>query len=122
MRLLTEIQMTLHMFPITTAQGLNIHGLWFWNGELQTTDIDPDSIDPVATRNVYLKSVLQALDKERQATIIVSEAEHLLQLLNTNTPLPKSWLLLGAGKSVKLRHSVFKKGLAKVRTQQWKGI
>ncbi len=122
LRLLTEIQMTLQMSPVVTAQGLPIHGLWFWGGVLEARAIKPATIAAVATRNFCLRSLLQLLDKERGASTIVTEACHLPDLINVQAALPKRWLLLGGGKSVTLTPSVVHKGLARVRTQQWKGI
>lgn len=125
MRLASEIQMTLHQQPVHNASGVAMHGLWFWgktdDGAL-STKLDFKGIPSIATRNIYLKSVLKTLNKEQDATHIVTEAEHLPLLLNASAPKPKDWLLLGAGKSVKLTNSVFIAALNTIKAQTWKGI
>ena len=121
MRLLAEIQMTLHQSPIISGAGLAFHGLWFWGVCTQSVNVDGDVIPAIATKNVYLKSVLKYLDKEQGASVVVTDAEQLPLLLNAHSPLPHRWILLGAGKSVKLTKSVIVSCLAKVRVQNWKG-
>ncbi|MDQ7002747.1 MAG: hypothetical protein Q9N02_08705, partial [Ghiorsea sp.] len=105
LRIITEIQMTLHQHPVHTKSGMQIHGLWFWGQSESLTDVQTSTLPHVATRNIYLNSVLQRLDKQQAASVIVSEAEHLPSLLPT--VLPVDWLLIGAGHSVNLRSHIF---------------
>ncbi|MDX8387535.1 MAG: hypothetical protein R8M46_03240 [Ghiorsea sp.] len=124
MRLLSEIQMTLHQHQITTDNGLLIHGLWFWgkSEQAQLADVKLELMEPIATRSLELKSVLQALDKERDATMIVSEAEHLPMLVKPNMPYPKQWLLLGDGKAIKCTQSTLLSWKHGIKARKWKGI
>ena len=120
LRLLTEVQMTLHQHQVLTQSGMQIHGLWFWGKSECTEGVNVAELPHVATRNVYLNSVLKTLDKQQNASVIVSEAEHLPSLLPT--ALPDDWLLLGAGHSLTLRSHFFTAALAKVKKPSWKGI
>ncbi len=120
LRLLTEVQMTLHQHQILTGSGIQIHGLWFWGQSESIEGVDATALPHVSTRNIYLNTVLKALDKQQNATIIVSEAEHLPTLLPR--VLPKHWLLLGAGQAVTLRSHWLTAALAKVKKPTWKGM
>lgn len=120
LRLLSEIQMTLHAHPIFTPQGLQIHGLWMWGDVVGKQAFDVDILPNVASKNIYLSSVLQQLDKQQEATHIVCEAEHLPGLLPR--VLPNNWLLLGAGHSLALQMNRFTAALVKVKKPVWKGI
>ena len=120
LRLLSEIQMTLHAHPIYTPQGLQIHGLWMWGDVVGKQTLNVDVLPNVASKNMYLNSVLQHLDKQREATHIVCEAEHLAELLPQM--LPNNWLLLGEEHSLALQTNRFTAALAKVKKPVWKGI
>ncbi len=120
-RLLSEVQMSLHQEPVLTQQGLEVHGLWFWGGTGRVVDMLPTTSFPsVATTDIYLQRVLQKLNKQQNAQIIVSYAEQLRTLLPT--VLPESWLLLGAGKSVRLKNHIFTSIFSRLRQSQWKGL
>ena len=119
-RLLSEMQMVLHQSPVKTAQGLDVHGLWLWGESKETPTVDVVSLPGVASKDVYLNIALQALDKQRDARVIVSHAESLPTLLPS--VLPQDWLLLGAGKSVRLKNNMLISALAKVSKPKWKGI
>jgi len=124
MRLLSEVQMMLHQHQITTDSGLMIHGLWFW-GKSEQASMATDElaqIKPIATRHAELQSVLQALDKERDATMIVSEAEHLPLLLQPDKPYPKQWLLLGDGLVVTCSANMLFRWLHGLKARKWKGM
>lgn len=121
-RLLAEIQMLLHQSPINTASALQIHGLWLWGSGEKVIHTDRDVLPAVATSHIFLKSVLKSLDKEQNATMIVTDAEQLEMLLQKHAALPKDWLLLGAGLSVQLKRSLVTSCLAKVKRQTWKGM
>ncbi|MDQ6988592.1 MAG: hypothetical protein Q9M19_01825 [Mariprofundaceae bacterium] len=126
-RLMTEIQMMLHQYPISTAQGVPIHGLWAWQAiTRQNYDViaavDWGNIEAVATRDAYLQVLLQAHDKAREATCIISTAEDLPMLLSETMPLPASWLLLGEGQSVELSPSWWRRGRALCYQTTWKGV
>jgi hypothetical protein len=118
-RLLSEIQMVLHQTPVQTAQGLDVQGLWLWGGAEEAKAIDAQKLPAVASKDFYLNAVLQNLGKQQDAEVIVSHAESLHTLLPT--VLPKDWLLLGAGKSVRLKNNMLTSALAKVHQPKWKG-
>jgi len=122
MRMMSEIQMLLHQYPVFSASGVQYHGLWFWGRSDHVEKVDVSSLPNIATQHVYLKSVLSLLNKEKDASLIVTAGEKLPLLLNRHIALPKRWLLLGGGKSVLLTSSVIAASLAKVRAQRWKGI
>ncbi len=119
-RLLSEVQMTLHQAGITTECGLDIQGLWFWGEAGQTANLSQVNLPNVASQNIYLNTVLKRLGKQQGAELIVSDAESLPMLLPT--VLPEQWLLLGAGKSVRLKNNMLTSALAKLSKPQWKGI
>jgi len=119
-RLLSEVQMMLHQSPVLTKQGLEVHGLWFWGGTEQVEDTSTISFPSVASTDVYLQRVLQKLDKQQNAQTIVSYAEQLDTLLPT--VLPENWLLLGAGKSVRLKNNMLTSVFSKLRQNTWKGL
>jgi hypothetical protein len=120
LRMITEIQMTLHQHQVFTQSGMQVHGLWFWGQATMCDAVDIEALPHVATRNIYLNTVLKALDKQRDASVIVSEAEHLPYLLPKQ--LPNDWLLLGAGQAVTLRSHRLTAALAKVKKPIWKGM
>jgi hypothetical protein len=101
MRLLAEIQMQLRQTPCThrNTDEHDIHGLWFW-GESTS---DADSIHPIAiaTRNAYLQSVVDGKD----ARIMITESEHVSELIHNRAKLPKDVLLMGDEHSVLLKKS-----------------
>ncbi|MDQ6977075.1 MAG: hypothetical protein Q9M75_03075 [Ghiorsea sp.] len=120
LRIITEVQMTLHQHQVFTQSGMQIHGLWFWGQSEVVADVHDLRLPNVATRNIYLNTVLKALDKQQDATVIVSEAEYLPSLLPRS--LPDHWLLLGAGRAVTLRSHWLTAVLARVKKPSWKGI
>ena len=120
LRLITEIQMTLHQHQVFSKEGMQIHGLWFWGQSEKLADIHGLTLPHVATRNTYLGAVLQALDKQKCASVIVSEAEYLPYLMPSQ--LPDDWLLLGAGQAVTLRSHWLVAALAKLKKPTWKGM
>ncbi len=122
MRMLSEVQMLLHQTPIINAEGVQIHGLWFWGESSGLTDIAADAWPAVATRNGYLQVVSNRLGKAQDAELVVTDSGHLPLLLNEKKALPADWLLLGSGKSVKLRKNMVHAGIAKIRPNSWRGI
>ena len=120
LRMITEIQMTLHQHQVFTQSGMQVHGLWFWGQAKMCDAVDIEALPHVATRNIYLNTVLKGLDKQQDASVIVSEAEHLPYLLPKQ--LPDDWLLLGAGQAVTLRSHWLTAALAKVKKPTWKGM
>jgi len=118
-RLLSEVQMTLHQARIATENGLDIQGLWFWGGAKKAGDLPWTTLPHVASRNTYLNAVLKKLNKQQDAEMIISDAESLPMLLPT--VLPERWLLLGAGKSVSLKHNMLTSALSRAIKPKWKG-
>jgi len=125
-RLLSEIQMTLHQASIITPNGLDVQGLWLWAGAAhvhdKVVDLEGLPLTSVATKNIYLNAALNHLGKQQDATMVISEAEHLPMLLNSNLPHPKRWLLLGDGKAVKCTQSGLSSLMHKVKARKWKGM
>jgi len=111
MRLLAEIQMTLHQKIQPTREGKPVvHGLWFWGACALPSEL-PVGLPPVATLN----PVLQSLEHAHGAELMISEAEHLSSLLSEKklpqnvllkNVLPQNVLLAGAGHAVLLRKSL----------------
>jgi len=105
MRLLAEIQMSLHQQPQPTRTGKPVvHGLWFW-GACDLPSELPVGLPPVATMN----PVLQSLEHGHGAGLTITEAEHLPALLAENPSagkLPQSVLLAGCGHAVLLRKAL----------------
>ena len=102
MRLLAEIQMLLHGKQ-TGHRGDQpaIHGLWLWGACAWPQQV-PAEIPPVATRN----SFLQAVSDGQGARFIISDAEHVHDLLPKDAALPGIVVLSGAGRAVLLRKSL----------------
>lgn len=105
MRLMAEIQMVLNLKPAAHRRASgepDIHGLWIWGG----CNVSDDSAEvgnlPVATRNPLLMSLVDAKD----ASLMISEAEQLPQLLQEGAPLPKQVVLAGEGEVVVLKSSL----------------
>ncbi len=102
MRLLSEIQMSLHGKHAGHRMGQpDIHGLWLW-GACAWPNSASTSFPSVATRNPFL----QAVSDGRNACCIISEAEKLHDLLTGNAMLPKIIVLSGASRAVLLTKSI----------------
>ncbi len=112
-RLLSEIQMLLFQHPSVERHDrgeVDVNGLWLW-APIDLSDpamIDVDSSHDkqqiaVATRNPVLRSIAEG----RDATVMITEAERLHELVQADAPLPKAILLAGEGHAVWLRKSIF---------------
>ncbi|MDQ6966576.1 MAG: threonine synthase, partial [Mariprofundaceae bacterium] len=105
MRLLAEIQMTLHQQQQPTRSGKPlVHGLWLW-GACDLPSELPVGLPPVATLN----PALQSLEHGHGAGLMMTEAEYLSALLSSNPSakkLPQSVLLAGCGHAVLLRKAL----------------
>lgn len=108
MRLMAEIQMSLHDKPQPTRSAQpQVHGLWLW-GASALPAILPANLPPVATRNPFL----QSLQHEHGAGVMISETERLSEALSSEV-LPKAVVLAGGGHAVCLHKSLlprFSKG------------
>ncbi|MDX8395575.1 MAG: threonine synthase, partial [Mariprofundaceae bacterium] len=105
MRLLSEIQMTLHQHPAEHRRNRgepDIHGLWLW-GAGNDHEINDVKVPSIATRNSALQSIVEGQD----AKFTMSEAERLNELLRPDMPLPKNIVLSGDGHAVLLTKSIF---------------
>jgi len=99
MRLLSEIQMSLHgKSPEYRAGQPDIHGLWLWGSCAWPNDATAGVLS-VATRNPFL----QAISTGRDAHWTISEAEKLADLWVTGAPLPDYVVLAGEGRAVLLK-------------------
>ncbi len=102
MRLLSEIQMSLHgKHAEHRINQADIHGLWLWGACPWPNEYPNDasvSFPAVATRNAFL----QAVSDGRDAVWTMSEAEKLHDLLAEGAKLPNCIVLSGAGKAVLL--------------------
>jgi len=105
MRLLSEIQMSLHVVSHRTGQPTrdgqpDISGLWLW-GACPLPVMLPVGLPPVATQNPFL----QSLQHEHGAEIAISEADRVPDLIFSKKQ-PPSVLLAGAGQAVLLRNAL----------------
>ncbi len=105
MRLLAEIQMSLHVVTHSTGQPTragqpDISGLWLW-GACTLPATLPIGLPPVATLNPFL----QSLQHDHGAELVISEAERLPALLSQEK-LPQAVVLAGAGHAVLLRKAL----------------
>jgi len=102
MRLLSEIQMSLHgKSPEHRVGQPDIHGLWLWGACAWPNDASA-SVLSVATRNPFLLAVSDGRDVD----CIISEAEKLPDLLAEKASLPKNIVLSGADRAVLLTKSI----------------
>lgn len=103
-RLLSEIQMLLFQHPSLARheRGVpDVSGLWLWSpvdfAMQKTASADVKHIDvkrfAVATRNAVLQSLVDGQD----ATLIITEAEQMGELLRQGSALPKRIVLAGDG-------------------------
>jgi hypothetical protein len=109
MRLLAEIQMSLHAVTHRTGQPSregkpDISGLWLW-GETALPALLPVDLPSVVTRNPFLQSLQVECKEEHGAEIIISEVERLSEVLPSEA-LPKTVVLTGAGHAVCLHQSL----------------
>lgn len=116
-RLLSEIQMLLFQHPLQYRMDegvLSITGLWVWGGYLleETLSGQSNKMFAVATRNPVLQSLVEGKD----AQVIMTEAERLLELIRPEMKLPRHVLLSGGGYAVWLTPS----WLPKFSPQTWK--
>jgi len=106
MRLMAEIQMLLSLKPAEhrrLAGEPDIHGLWIWGGRELSEAVFEVKLKPVATRNPVLSAVAEAKD----AFLIISSAEQLPEMTQSNLPLPKQVVLAGNNEAVVLKPSLF---------------
>ncbi len=103
MRLISEIQMVLHnnQSPHRSGQP-DIHGLWIWGGSVWPAHA-PEGMPTVATRNPFLKAVVDGKD----VNMTITEADRLPDLLKPEESLPERLLLAGEGHVVHLTKSYF---------------
>ncbi|MCF7822101.1 MAG: threonine synthase [Mariprofundaceae bacterium] len=105
MRLMAEIQMVLSLQPAQHRRASgepDIHGLWIWGGrEMRHETAEPEPL-AVATRNPLLMSLVDGKD----ASLVITDAEQLLQLTQAQQPLPKQVVLAGDGEAVVLNASL----------------
>jgi len=105
MRLISEIQMTLHGKQANRRSGQpDINGLWFWGESVWPARL-PDVMLPVATRNPFLQAVTEGKD----AKVMITEAERVDALVKQGVPLPKKIVLTGEGYAVLLMKSLLPK-------------
>jgi len=103
MRLISEIQMTLHSNQPPHRSGQpEIHGLWIWGGSAWPAHA-PEGMQSVATRNPFL----QAAADGQGADMAITEADRLSDLLKPEAPLPVHLLLAGEDHVVHLTKSYF---------------
>ncbi|GAV20565.1 hypothetical protein MMIC_P1534 [Mariprofundus micogutta] len=106
-RLLSEIQMLMFQQPSIQRHergDVDVNGLWLWAPSDWPVDMRMPAL-PVATRNPALQSLVDG----QGATLIISEAERLSELLQADAPLPKKIILAGEGYAVLLTKSLLPK-------------
>ncbi len=102
MRLISEIQMSLHGRHADHRIGQpEIHGLWLWGKSAWPTN-PAGSMPPVATRNPFLQAVAEG----KNAKVTITEAERIDALLKQEKTLPKKVVLAGEGYAVLLTKSL----------------
>ena len=110
-RLLSEIQMLLFQHPslIRHDRGEpDVSGIWLWSPldvSEQGLAVATDRHIAVATRNPVLQSIVEA----RDASVIITEAERMHELLKQGDALPKRIVLTGGGHAALLKKSIFPK-------------
>jgi len=105
MRLISEIQMSLHGKHADHRTGQpGIHGLWLWGESAWPANI-AESMPSVATRNPFLQAVVE----EKDAKMMITEAERMDGLVKQGVPLPKNLVLAGEGYAVLLMKSFMPK-------------
>ncbi len=105
MRLISEIQMSLHGKHVDHRVGqADIHGLWLWGESPYPVDMS-GSIPPVATRNPFLQAVVEGKD----AKMMITEAERIGELMKQGKILPKKVVLAGEAYAVLLTKSLLPK-------------
>jgi len=102
MRLISEIQMSLHGRHAGHRTGQpGIHGLWLW-GESAWPVTIVEGMPAVVTRNPFLHAVAEG----KGANTIITEAERMDALVKQGDPLPKAIVLAGEGHAVLLTKSL----------------
>ncbi len=95
MRLISEIQMTLHGRQASRRCGQpDIHGLWFWGGCAWPAPL-PETMPSVTTRNPFLHAI--AVGKMGSPGMVITEVERMGSLLKQKASLPKKIILAGDG-------------------------
>jgi len=102
MRLISEIQMSLHGKHADHRAGQpDIHGVWLW-GESTWPVTAAEDMPEVATRNPFLQAVTEGQD----AKVVITEAERMGNLVKQEVPLPEKIVLAGEGHAVLLAKSL----------------
>ncbi len=102
MRLISEIQMSLHRKHVDHRAGqADIHGLWLWGESLYPVGMS-EGVPPVTTRNPFLQAVAEGKD----AKIMIAEAERMGELMKQGKTLPKKVVLAGEAYAVLLTKSL----------------
>lgn len=100
MRLVSEIQMTLHGGHAPRRSGQpDIHGLWFWGGCAWPAPL-PGTMPSIATRNPFLHAI--AAGKVSRPGMVITEVERMGSFLKQKASLPKKIILAGEGYAVLL--------------------
>jgi len=98
MRLISEIQMSLHGKRADHRAGQpDIHGLWLWGESTWPVNI-AEGMPTVATRNPFLQAVANGKD----AKAMITEAERMGELVKQEVALPRKVALAGEGYAVLL--------------------
>jgi len=102
-RLLSELQMLLFQHPSIERHEHNqpdINGIWLW-GPTAWPDGTTARQLPVATRDPFLHSIADG----RDATLMITAAAQLAELMQTDIPLPKRVILAGGDHAALLTRS-----------------
>ena len=107
MRLTAEVQMMLSQHPAEhrkAAGESDVDGLWFWGGSPIHEETSANTLR-VATRSPLLRLLADAQDAEA----IITEAEHLHELMQANQPLPNRVVLAGSEHAVLMQKPLLTK-------------
>jgi len=103
-RLLSEIQMLLFQHPSEKRRlrgDPDVSGLWLWSPIDECIEPHAKQI-AVATRN----PVLHAIAEGKDASVIITEAERMGELVHQHAPLPMQIVLAGDAQAVLLTKSI----------------
>jgi len=104
MRLIAEVQMLFKQHPAQHRRQrgeVDVHGLWFWGG-VETRPLEPQIELSIASRDPFLNTVCDA----KNAKIIITEPEQLIELIRQGADLPKRIVLFGDDIAVLLKKSL----------------
>jgi len=97
MRLLAEIQMSLHQQVAAHRNNkIAIHGVWLWGGWQPEADVGPVGLPNIACRDLQLQRVCDGRDPQW----LIGTAEEMVQMLPDHGEMPAVVVLTGEGRAL----------------------